>query len=430
MSEQYKKISAIIESLKLYAERKAEIHMDTRESNMKSKVYYGEFSLDYWVRLILTQNIVLPPYQRYFIWQEKDIKKFIKQLIDKSFVPPVTIGAYRDEFGNNQNLILDGQQRLTSILLAALKLCPDYDKMRGGSKEEKIQWTFKELLSGKVDSLSNISIRFQRDEEYKHLECGMTDDLLKSTYLGFSYIIPEVPDNTNNNIQQIFYSTVFRNINYSGIHLQPIESRKSLYYLNPKLITFFEPEFADKIIMTSTNKSMDFVRCLALLTQYVHNSRKVAEVLKEQKTTVEEMESYYESYIYAMVGNYDIDDYEDKKQPSELFGKYDEIFKGTDPSERLKYISKIIVSDLEWDKIKYESILAVDVYMFGLIYYMLFEQKEIELSKKEQLKQAIEDKIRILKRKDASQTNKPSNATAVRNRISNSIAVYRSYLRR
>ena len=43
MSEQYKKISAIIESLKLYAERKAEIHMDTRESNMKSKVLWRIF---------------------------------------------------------------------------------------------------------------------------------------------------------------------------------------------------------------------------------------------------------------------------------------------------------------------------------------------------------------------------------------------------
>ena len=38
--------------------------------------------------------------------------------------PPVTIGAFK--VGNtNQNLILDGQQRLTSILLAYLGLFPD-----------------------------------------------------------------------------------------------------------------------------------------------------------------------------------------------------------------------------------------------------------------------------------------------------------------
>lgn len=42
----------------------------------------------------------------------------------KQFVPPITIGAF-DRNGANQNLILDGQQRLTSILLAHIGLFPD-----------------------------------------------------------------------------------------------------------------------------------------------------------------------------------------------------------------------------------------------------------------------------------------------------------------
>jgi uncharacterized protein with ParB-like and HNH nuclease domain len=43
---------------------------------------------------------------------------------NKQFVPPVTIGAFKTN-EENKNLIIDGQQRLTSILLAYLGLYPD-----------------------------------------------------------------------------------------------------------------------------------------------------------------------------------------------------------------------------------------------------------------------------------------------------------------
>ena len=88
---------------------------------MDNRVYYGEYSLKHWIDLILKRNIVLPEYQRFFVWDEKKVETLIKTFRSKQFVPPITIGAFKND-DNEQNLILDGQQRLTSIFLTYLGL--------------------------------------------------------------------------------------------------------------------------------------------------------------------------------------------------------------------------------------------------------------------------------------------------------------------
>ena len=86
---------------------------------MESRVYYGEYSLKHLINLLLRRNIVLPDYQRSFVWDEKDIKRLIKSLGEGQFVQPITIANYSCE-NRDLNLLLDGQQRLTSILLSYL----------------------------------------------------------------------------------------------------------------------------------------------------------------------------------------------------------------------------------------------------------------------------------------------------------------------
>ena len=94
---------------------------------VNNKTYYGEYTLKHWVDLILTKNIILPEYQRYFVWDKKKSIALLEAFVDNQFVPPVTIGSY--SVGDNKtNLILDGQQRLTSILLAYFNLFPTTDK--------------------------------------------------------------------------------------------------------------------------------------------------------------------------------------------------------------------------------------------------------------------------------------------------------------
>ena len=96
---------------------------------MNNRVYYGEYSLAYWIELILTKKIVLPKYQRHFVWEPSDVREFVDSLKEKRFVPPVTIGSFSKN-GVKQNLIIDGQQRLTSVLLAYLEIFPDKEQYK------------------------------------------------------------------------------------------------------------------------------------------------------------------------------------------------------------------------------------------------------------------------------------------------------------
>lgn len=62
---------------------------------MENRVYYGEYSLMHWIELILKKNLILPEYQRLFVWDEKKVKTLVETFKKKQFIPPVTIGAYR-----------------------------------------------------------------------------------------------------------------------------------------------------------------------------------------------------------------------------------------------------------------------------------------------------------------------------------------------
>lgn len=64
---------------------------------MKNKVYYGEYSLKYWIELILKQNIILPEYQRTFVWNKDDVISLIESIKNEYFIPSVTIGSYNDK---------------------------------------------------------------------------------------------------------------------------------------------------------------------------------------------------------------------------------------------------------------------------------------------------------------------------------------------
>lgn len=56
---------------------------------MKNKVYYGEYTLKHWIRLMLREEIVLPEYQRHFVWSERDLKRLITSFKEGQFVQPV-----------------------------------------------------------------------------------------------------------------------------------------------------------------------------------------------------------------------------------------------------------------------------------------------------------------------------------------------------
>ena len=200
---------------------------------MKSKVYYGEFSLKHWIDLILKKNLKLPKYQRHFVWDEQRTQKLVASLSSGQFVPPVIIGAFKDEDGYH-NYILDGQQRLTSILLAYLGFFPDKSEFADTDedrkaddndfnddevRDESMEWTFMKLLSPNektTDTKASVTKRILNSGKYNAFDPKIEDRkaFLEDTYLGFSFIVPNTEDK---NGQQRYYSTVFRNINIMGV---------------------------------------------------------------------------------------------------------------------------------------------------------------------------------------------------------------------
>jgi len=198
---------------------------------MDNRVYYGQYSLKHWLDLILKQNIILPAYQRFFVWDEEKVRTLIKAFKNKQFVPPITIGAFNIN-NATQNLILDGQQRLTTILLAYLGLFPDKDLFKGivdrlanendddidndGQFDNILLWNFKNLTekgNNKAAILERIT-----PGNYKVIDFAIDESFLKKTFLGFSYLVPQ---NDDQHVQQKYYSSVFRSINIAGQRLFP-----------------------------------------------------------------------------------------------------------------------------------------------------------------------------------------------------------------
>lgn len=383
---------------------------------MDNKVYYGEYSLKHWIDLILKENIILPEYQRHFVWAEGDVQTLIGTLKNKQFIPPVTIGAF-DNAGSNQNLILDGQQRLTSILLAHLGLYPDksaykkpiekyinendedIDEEDNEKLDNVIEWTFGTYINEK---------KKKREGHYKMVNYDINDDFLNKTFLGFSYLVPNASEKEK---YLKFYSSVFRNINRQGIKLIPQESRKSLYYLNGELVKFFDPDlFKVFAIKNSGEIKADFVRYLSLLSHYKRcgNPNTVARGYKSY------MEDYYEAYIYSVVDDED----------SETYGKFSTYFPEKKYDDRFGHLQQA-VKTLEIPT-QFSSIIDLDMYVFGLIYHIVFENKVIKQDDKDNLKHDLESKIAEF-RKDDSHTKSPSNLGHLRIRISSSIDIYKKY---
>ena len=387
---------------------------------MNNKVYYGEYTLRHWINLILKKNIILPDYQRYFVWDQNKTKELIKAFREKQFIPPVTIGSFKNE-KESINLILDGQQRLTSILLAYIGIFPNkissqkqlklMDENDNLIEDEGInnilEWNFNELFkngSTKEEIKENLSY-----ENYIKFDFNVDKDFFDNNFLGFSYLVPLV---ANDKEQQKFYSKVFRSINIQGESLLALESRAALYYLDKDLEDYFIPKFIEKIYVNDSK--VDFVRYLALLSQYKKD--KTADELG--KRFAGKMEKYYEEYIYFTVGEED----------SNIFIKYSELFKDKKEYKKMYINLKESLKELELFK-KYSSIIDVDITLFGLIYFIVFEKKEIDYTKKESIFKEINKEIEKIRREDIKHVKNPAAFKYLRYRVKRSIEIYARYVK-
>lgn len=410
---------------------------------MNKKVFYGEYTLIHWVELILKKDIVLPAYQRCFVWDEEQVKRFIKSLKDGNFVPPVIIGTY-----NGQNIILDGQQRLSAILLGYLGKLPKKDVFRitddpnyvddnegivaatpavdaaattatttpaEEAEPEAIEWTFKLLL--KDDSKNSKSDLLGRatPEKYNNLPADeiLDDAFMNSNYLGFSYIVPATTETAI--AQMKFYSTVFHDINMQGVELKAQESRRSLYYLDNDLVPFFEPVGSERIKVIQNGKTVryDFVRALAFTSQYAKQNSEASIALKCKKQAA--FEKYYADYINAIISDED----------STVHGKFSiQVGKaniGTRATRLQQY-----VTDLGYNNV-FPSIIDADTYLIGLIYHVMIKGEELDTTRFEELKNDIAAKVTTYKANE-NHRHAPNGVYYLRQRVRESIQTYQRYV--
>lgn len=387
---------------------------------MKNRVHYGEFTLDYWLEQLISGGIVLPEYQRSFVWTKEQIINFIKSIGKDEFIPPVTIGKL-----NDKNIIIDGQQRLTSIALAYLNVLPSERKYKKTVKvevdneddeleeEHYFEWTINTLkeLGPNINEVKNA---LAGNENYETLGTHwVNDEFLKKHYLGFSYIIPH--SDTTEDDQHRFFSTIFRNVNIGGTNLLKTESRKSLYYLNKAYVPLFSPEFAKSVFVKqfgADSQPIDFLRLLALVFDYSKNNDS-SKVMKGYKT---KSEIYYEIFISDTVN---------PNSASGMFKKITDVIPTADIEAKMNALKE------EWIKLsmphELSSIIDVDMYMLGLIYWVLIKQRQLDDAKIENLKINLIDKIRQFKR-DSSHTKSPASLKYLRERITASINAYENSL--
>lgn len=188
----------------------------------------------------------------------------------------------------------------------------------------------------------------------------------------------------------------------------PLESREALYYLNKDLVGLFSPEFSKRICVN--DGKMDFVRCLSMLSQYSKSG-----LDKIARGYTKTMEIYYENFIYAVV---------DEKETKDFIKISDKI---TD----LKYDSRMskleaIISGMKLIK-NYDSIIDLDLYMFGIVYYTIFEDKNIAEDKYEDLDLKINEAISAIKT-DNLHVKNPSALKHLKIRIERSIEICKEFV--
>jgi len=409
------------------------------------KVYYGEYTLKYWIDMILHRDIELPSFQRDFVWNEEKVINLIKSIHDKHFIPPVIIGTYFDATCKDKysNYVLDGQQRLSAIILAYLNKFPNSSQFRQTSvdefadsnddqkdeddidiKKNILCWGFGEIQKLNTYNREGLLLKLN-PESYTDINWpeGLSPDypdFFENNYLGFSYIKPTEKDT---NKQKKYFSSVFRNINISATSLSIIEKRSSLYWLDGLKKDFFAPSCFETIKVD--NKKIDFVRCLSLLFEKYNNVNRGEEEQKNSNLArgyggrTNNMEDYILNFIYHIIG----------ENPSNRFTNFNSIFPDNNYKTRMQNMEKII-NALELEK-SYSSIIDADYYLCGLIYFVLLKGKNIKIDQKEDLKKKIDEAIK--RARDNGDEGRrhiktPGALKWIQKRVSESINIYNNFL--
>lgn len=175
---------------------------DSTENEAESFYYsvssYGaDYSADVLVSRLRKEKIFVPPFQRKYVWNLQKASRFIESLLLGLPVPGIFLSQ---EAKTNRMLIVDGQQRLMSLL-----------KFYDGIFDDK---AFK--LKGIGSEYNGKSYKDLKESDRNRLD----DSILHATV-----IKQDQPSDDDSSIYM-----VFERLNTGGMPLQPQEIRACIYY--------------------------------------------------------------------------------------------------------------------------------------------------------------------------------------------------------
>jgi len=199
----------------LQDEKVLEMEIDDNAIEENDSLYFSissfgaDYTVDGLIKRLEKKQIIVPKFQRRYVWDIKKASRFIESLIIGLPVPGIFLsrdaldtdkGKSETPSSSSPHLIIDGQQRLLSL-----------QKFYNGFFGEK-----KFRLSGVCDELNGKSY-----DELTPDDQGRLDDAI----IHATIIKQEAPDKDNSSIYM-----VFERLNTGGMLLQPQEIRACIYH--------------------------------------------------------------------------------------------------------------------------------------------------------------------------------------------------------
>lgn len=371
---------------------------------MKHKVCYGSYSLGYWVKLMLNGSLTLPGYQRGYVWKVGQAKNLISAMKVGQFIPPVIIGSWR-KGGNTYNYIIDGQQRLTTILLAAIGRFPkdsayQYDPGEDCPKRYVLPDLSK--IGRYIDDIRRDTNFINQTDEFVDF---LTERDLDSIRLGYSFIVPDSAESIDD--VRKFYVHTFNNINSQGTALKPYESRRSLYFLDESFLPLFDSDCLNQYKIKTV--PADFLRYIAILSEFHKNNN--YKTIAESFGAKEKKEAYYSKYILDTIGGDD-----------SRFRLPNIFLHNGDITGSINILKQNLVT-LKIPQ-KYESVIELDLFLFGLIYYSMSLGKVFREENADKVRSLVNKQISIVD-KDPRHKKEPNAWKFVRDRLNRSLRAYK-----
>jgi uncharacterized protein with ParB-like and HNH nuclease domain len=165
--------------------------------------YGADYDVEGIVRRLERGDILIPPFQRNYVWTQKDASRFIESLLLGLPVPGIFLAREPD---SNKLLVLDGQQRLKTLQFF-------YDGFFNPQEENKKQQVFRLInVQPKFEGLT-----YETLEEQDRLK--LNDSLIHATI-----IKQESPQDDNDT--SVYY--IFDRLNSTGRRLTPQEIRTAI----------------------------------------------------------------------------------------------------------------------------------------------------------------------------------------------------------